>query len=139
MSVLLLDVNVLVALAWPEHKAHRQAGKWFARNSGNGWATCPITQAGLVRILSNAAFSPNALSPQNALAVLAANTKLPGHRFWPDDIPVTRAFELVGERPTGHRQITDFYLVALALHHRGRLATMEESIAALGEGVELVL
>lgn len=138
MSVFLLDVNLLVALAWPEHGAHDRAGKWFARNCRNGWATCLLTQAGLVRILSNPAFSTSALSPRNALAVLEANTKLTGHRFWPDDITLMHAFDLLGERPAGHRQITDFYLVALALHHGGRLATMDEALGVLSKGVELV-
>ena len=56
MSVFLLDANLLIALAWPEHEAHNRAGSWFARHSRSGWATCPFTQAAFVRILSNPAF-----------------------------------------------------------------------------------
>jgi len=138
MSVFLLDANLLIALAWPEHEAHKRAGSWFTRHSRSGWATCPFTQAAFVRILSNPAFSPKALSPQNAVAVLAANLKLPGHRFWADSLSVADAFELVGKRVVGHRQITDAYLVALAVHYKGRLATMDESIGSLAEGVELI-
>lgn len=138
MSAFLLDVNLLIALAWPEHEAHHRAGTWFARHSRNGWATCPFTQAGFVRIISNPAFSARALSPQNAVAALAANLKLPGHRFWADSISLVDALELPGKRVFGHRQITDAYLLALAVHHKGRLATMDESIGELGEGVELV-
>ena len=138
MSVFLLDANVLIALAWPEHDAHKRAGVWFARHSRNGWATCPITQNALVRILSNPAFSPRALSPQNAVSVLEANTNLPGHRFWPDNLSVADALKEVGKRVVGHRQITDAYLLALALHHNARLATMDESISTLGPGVEQI-
>jgi len=138
MSVFLLDANLLIALAWPEHQFHVQAAAWFARHSRHGWATCPFTQAAFVRILSNPAFSTKALSPKNAVIALEANVKLPGHHFWPDNISLGEAFELVGQRVVGHRQITDAYLLALAIHHRGRLATMDQSIGSLGEGVEVV-
>ena len=138
MSVFLLDANVLIALAWPDHEFHKRVMTWFARNSRHGWATCPITQSAFVRILSNPAFSPRALSPKHALAALEINAKLPGHRFWPDDISMTDAFQHIGERLMGHRQITDAYLLALAVRHRAQLATMDEGIAALGGGVELI-
>jgi predicted nucleic acid-binding protein len=91
-----------------------------------------------VRILSNPAFSPNALSIENAMAVLEANTKLPGHQFWPDDVSLIDAMARVARRIMGHRQITDTYLVGLALHHHGKLATLDSSIAAFAppEAVE---
>jgi toxin-antitoxin system PIN domain toxin len=138
MTVFLLDANLLIALAWPEHEAHNRAGSWFSRHSRNGWATCPLTEAAFVRILSNAAFSARALSPQNAVAVLEANMKLPGHRFWPDSISMADVFAESGKRIVGHQQITDAYLLALAIHHRGRLATMDENIGLLGAAVELI-
>ena len=140
MAAFLLDANTLIALAWPEHEFHERVGRWFARHSKSGWATCPITQAAFVRILSNPAFSPNALSPANALRVLETNLSLPNHEFWPDSIAVPDALGAVGTRLRGHQQITDAYLLGLALHHRGKLATMDEGIVAWGvEGaVELV-
>ena len=140
MSVFLLDANVLIALAWPDHASHRRALNWFARKSRNGWATCPVTQSAFVRILSNPAFSMKALSPQNAMAALEMNLKLPGHHFWHDSVSMGEVFQLLGKCVIGHRQITDAYLFALAVHHRGVLATMDESIPTLGDGnsVELI-
>jgi toxin-antitoxin system PIN domain toxin len=140
VAAFLLDANVLIALAWPEHEFHERVGRWFARHSQSGWATCPITQAAFVRILSNPAFSPNALSPANALRVLETNLSLPNHEFWPDSIAVPDGVGVVGTRLRRHQQITDAYLLGLALHHRGKLATMDEGIVAWGvEGaVELV-
>lgn len=138
MPVFLLDANLLIALAWPEHEAHSRAGSWFARHAQNGWATCPFTEAAFVRVLSNPAFSARALSPQNAISVLTANLKLPGHRFWADSISVSEAIGQFGKRVFGHRQITDAYLLALAVHHKGILATMDEGIASLGAGVDLL-
>jgi hypothetical protein len=128
----LLDANVLIALAWPKHGAHEKVGLWFRRQSRSGWATCPFTQAAFVRLLSNPAFSPNALTPQDALKVLDDNLKLPGHHFWPVDISVAEAIESVGRRLTGHRQVTDAYLLGLAVHHRGKLATLDSGMEGMG-------
>jgi toxin-antitoxin system PIN domain toxin len=139
-AAFLLDANVLVALAWPEHEFHERVGRWFARHSRSGWATCPITQGAFVGILSNPAFSPNALSLANALSVLETNLSLPDHEFWPDSISVPDSIELTRTRLRGHQQITDAYLLGLALHHRGKLATMDEGTVAWGPdgAVELV-
>jgi uncharacterized protein len=139
VGVPLLDANVLIALAWPQHESHERVGRWFARHSRGGWATCPFTQSALVRILSNPAFSADALSTENAAVVLEANVKLAGHQFWAADIPLSEAISSL-HRLTGHRQVTDAYLLGLAIHHRGRLATMDRSIASLGppESVELI-
>ena len=140
MPVFLLDANVLIALAWPEHQDHARAGAWFSHHSRSGWATCPFTQSALVRVLSNPAFSPRALTVENALRVLEANVKLPGHHFWPADIAVTDAIGRVERRLTGHGQITDAYLLGLAIHHRGKLATLDRGIAAWGPraAIELI-
>ena len=140
MAAFLLDANVLIALAWPEHEAHGRVGRWFSKHTRSGWATCPITQSALVRILSNPAFSPAALSVSNALLVLEANVKLPEHHFWPDDISLLEAVSKIGKRVTGHQQVTDLYLVGLAVRHRGKLATMDRGIATLGreEFIELI-
>ena len=139
MAVFLLDANVLIALAWPEHEFHEKVGRWFMRHSRAGWATCPFTQAAFVRVLSNPAFSSEALTPENALRVLESNLLLPGHHFWANSISVPDGIRIIGARLTGHRQITDAYLLALALHHKGKLATLDKGIAAWADGaVELI-
>ncbi len=131
MTVFLLDVNVLIGLSWPTHESHEHVLRWFARNAVRGWATCPFTQAAFVRISSNPAFSPHAVSPQEALRLLNTNLKHPGHRFWRDEIDLGQAVRRFQERLVGHRQVTDAYLLGLALFKKGRLATLDESVMTL--------
>ncbi len=135
----LLDANVLIALAWPEHTAHDRAHRWFARHARRGWATCPMTQAALVRVLSNPAFSQDALTPKDALQVLVRNVGLPGHEFWADSIDLPEALSQMPGALTGHQQITDAYLVALAMKNQGKLATLDRGILQFAPGtVELI-
>jgi len=131
MSAFLLDVNALVALVWPAHESHSEMQDWFARHSSQGWATCPFTQAGLVRIVSNPAFSPHAVTPQEAIDLLTTNLRNRFHRFWSDDLPLTEALAFFRERLVGHRQVTDAYLLGLAMHKKGKLATLDRGILAL--------
>src|SRR5229473_470608 len=120
MTVHLLDVNVLVAFLWPAHADHQKVHKWFTKHSNLEWATCPLTQAALVRILSNPAFSRDAISPQEAIKLLTVNLRHPSHHFWADDITLASAVEITGARLAGHQQITDTYLLGLARHHKGK-------------------
>ncbi len=133
----LLDVNVLIALSWPGHPFHKSAQQWFGRHAAEGWATCPIVQAGFVRIISNPAFSDKAVTPKEALKVLGENLKHPGHHFWPDDISLPDALSNLKEWVVGPKQVTDAYLLSLAMHHRGKLATTDRSLlSALGSSRE---
>jgi uncharacterized protein len=127
----LLDVNVLVALMWPAHEGHHRAQEWFASNSRNGWATCPFTQASCVRILSNPSFSSDAVTPQEALKLLTANLKHPSHLFWPDDISFAEAVEPIKKQILGHQQVSDAYLLGLALRRKAKLATMDRGVPML--------
>ncbi|MGA8493119.1 MAG: TA system VapC family ribonuclease toxin [Terriglobales bacterium] len=131
MTTFLLDVNVLVALAWPGHEAHERVQLWFAHNAERGWATCPFTESAFVRILSNPAFSPHAVSPQDALRGLNVSLKHPAHHFWAAHLGFGDAIRRFQGRLVGHKQVTDAYLLGLALHKRGRLATLDESLATL--------
>lgn len=129
--VSLLDVNVLIALAWPNHVHHRAALRWFDRNHTDGWATCPQTQSGFVRVSSNAHILPGARSPREALAVLRRIVALPDHVFWHDDIAIA-ATEFVDETKLhGHRQVSDIHLLAVALRHEGRVATLDRGVRHL--------
>lgn len=131
MKGYLLDTNVLIALFWPSHVHHDLAAKWFARHRARGWASCPMTEAGFVRVVSNPAFSRDAVTPREAAGLLAANTAADDHVFWPDDQPFARAAAIAGTRLVGHQQVTDAYLLGLALKREGMLATLDERIAAL--------
>jgi toxin-antitoxin system PIN domain toxin len=129
--IFLLDTNVLIALATPAHPHHLKALDWFAEKGSLGWATCPITQAGFVRIMSNPAASPYALSVDQAIQLLQSNMQHPHHHQWTDEIMLPDAAGLLKARLTGHQQVTDLYLLALAFHKKGRLATLDGSIASI--------
>lgn len=130
----LLDVNVLIAMAWPTHRAHEKVQDWLGRHAREGWATCPLTQTAFVRILSNPAFSPNALTPTDALALLEANLGHPAHRFWPDEVSLVQALEPFAQHLAGHQQVTDAYLLGLAMNKKGKLATLDRAVRALLPG-----
>ena len=131
MTAVLLDVNVLIALLWPAHEGHQRAQSWFAQNAAGGWATCPFTQAAFVRIVSNPAFSRDAVTPKEAVNLLAANVRHKSHQFWADEIDlVAAAWPFVG-RLRGHQQVTDAYLLGLARHKKGKLGTMDRAAAEL--------
>jgi len=126
----LLDANVLVALVVPDHVHHPAAEAWLAAGD-HPFATCPITEGALVRLLLR-----EEAGAATATAVLEAVACHPRHAFWPADLPYAHAD--LG-RVDGHRQVTDAYLAALARAYDGRLATFDRALAALHpDVVELV-
>ena len=127
----LLDLNVLIALAWPSHIHHFQAHQWFATAQDSGWATCPITQSGFIRLSSNPKIIPEAVAPSEALQLLAQITLLPKHLFWPDAIALADAVIFKDSNIIGYRQITDAYLLSLAIHNKGCLVSFDQGIANL--------
>ena len=129
--VRLLDVNLLVALAWPQHVHHGLAHHWLSRLAGAKWATCPLTQLGFVRISSNPKIIAEAVSPRAAAQALGRITSQPAHLFWPDDIALAGLPSFDSTAFSGHRQVTDAYLIELARHHKGRLATLDRSVPGL--------
>ena len=131
MSVCLLDANVLIALTWPAHEAHESVQRWFAKSSKNGWATCSFTQAAFVRIVSNPAFSPDAVTPDEAMTLLDANLQHPAHEFWKNGVPFVDAVKTFRTGLVGHRQVTDAYLLGLAIHNKGRLVTLDRGVLSL--------
>lgn len=136
----LLDVNVLVALSWPDHIFHLRAREWFVKHRAQGWATCPLVQAGFVRIVSNPSFSSRSVSVQEAADALSLSLRDKAHQFWPDSISVPQAAALLQGMVQGHQGVSDCYLIALAIHNRGRLATLDRGIArfAPAESVEVI-
>lgn len=133
MNVFLLDINVLVALLWANHEQHNVATSWFRKHQQGMWATCPLTQAGFVRVSSNPRVFPDAPSPAKAVELLEANLRHSRHCFWKDEIPFAAAISRFGDRLTAHQQVSDAYLFGLAIHKRGLLATFDTSIAGLVE------
>jgi uncharacterized protein len=131
MAAALLDVNLLVALAWPIHVHHQTALAWFQRNQTEGWATCPLTESGFVRVSSNVAIVPEARTPQEAILLLRRIVALPHHEFWHDDVSFASSASLAEIPLVGHRQVTDAHLLTLALHRGGRLATLDGKIRSL--------
>lgn len=127
----LLDVNVLVALAWPNHVHHEASHRWFQNREVPAWATCPLTQSGFVRVSSNPATTPEARTPAEAIALLERIVSHPDHVFWEDDISIARAQDLPRDFLLGHRQVTDAHLILLALRHGGRLATFDRGVLDL--------
>lgn len=126
--VALLDVNVLVALFDPEHVHHQTAHEWLAENRSRGWATCPLTENGLVRILSNPSYSGRRTTVQDAVERLAAFRASGDHAFWPDTVSLCQEGRFTFPHIGGHRQLTDVYLLALAVQNQGRLATFDRGI-----------
>ncbi|HET7293872.1 MAG TPA: TA system VapC family ribonuclease toxin [Vicinamibacteria bacterium] len=124
----LLDVNALVALFDPDHVHHEAAHEWLARNRADGWATCPLTENGLVRILSNAAYSgvqETASSVRRRLAAFCASGQ---HVFWADEVSLRDRRLFPEPAAFRHAQVTDVYLLGLATYRGGRLATFDRRI-----------
>jgi hypothetical protein len=127
MKAALLDLNVLVALVWPSHVHHENAHRWFAEERHGRWATCPLTQCGLVRISSNPVIIPEAVSCGQAMQLLTAMTGHPDHVFWPDDLDLSQS-EVSLPWITGHRQVVDVYLIGLAARNNGELVTLDRRL-----------
>lgn len=126
--VALLDVNVLVALFDPDHVHHDLAHDWFADEGSAAWATCPTTENGFVRVLSNAAYGATVSRAPDLLARMRRFCASRGHVFWRDSVSLSDQAVFDGSMLAGHRQLTDVYLLGLAHAHGGRLATFDRSI-----------
>ena len=129
--IALLDVNVLVALAWPNHIFHESARKWFRAQRETGWATCPTTENGFIRVSSNSRVIPEAKSPREAALLLRNMIKLERHVFWPEESSVIDDRWISIDAIHTLRQVTDAHLLSLALRRQGRLATFDRGILQL--------
>ncbi len=124
----LLDINVLIALLDRAHVHHVLARAWLEANIRGGWASCPTTQNGFVRIISQSAY-PQPIPPALAIARLRSATATAHHVFWNDDLSVLDPGVIDPERVHGPRQLTDMYLLALAVRNGGRFVTFDTAIA----------
>ena len=124
----LLDVNVLVALFDPEHVHHEAAHTWFASALDSGWATCPLTENGLVRVLSNPGYPGRRTTVADAVDRLRRFTESGSHSCWSDDVSILDPTAVDASHLSGHREVTDTYLLALAVRHDGALATFDRTL-----------
>ena len=125
----LLDVNVLISLIDPGHVGHDAAHRWFEAEGRQDWATCPLTENGVIRIVGHPKYPNTPGSPAEAAALVARLRGLPGHAFWPDDISLAGADRVDSARIRTPGQVTDNYLLALAVAHGGRLATFDRRLS----------
>ena len=126
--VALLDVNVIVALLLSDHVHHDAAHDWFADAGRRGWATTPLTENGALRVLSNPTVNAAGLTATSLRDHLRRFCDLDGHHFWPSDVSLLEPDVLSPHATITHRQLTDIYLLALAVRHDGCLATFDTSI-----------
>ncbi|MGA2951254.1 MAG: TA system VapC family ribonuclease toxin [Caulobacteraceae bacterium] len=125
----LLDVNVLISLIDPGHVGHDAAHRWFEAEGRQDWATCPLTENGVIRIVGHPKYPNTPGSPAEVAALVARLRGLPGHAFWPDDISLAGADHVDSARIRTPGQVTDSYLLALAVAHGGRLATFDRRLS----------
>lgn len=130
MTTFLLDVNVLIALIDPMHVQHDPAHEWFAKQGQHSWATCPLTENGVLRIVGHPRYPNSPGTPAAVVPLMVGLCALPGHVFWPDEISIldNRKFDVA--RLLSFSQVTDSYLLALAHANKARLATFDRRLVA---------
>jgi toxin-antitoxin system PIN domain toxin len=124
----LLDVNVLIALIDPLNSRSTEAHRWFSAVGHESWATCPLTENGTIRIVGNLRYLNSPGNPGAVAELLTRFVAMPGHTFWPDDISLLDREKIGADRLLNSSQVTDSYLVALAIAHGGQLATFDRRV-----------
>ena len=124
----LLDLNVVVALTDDEHEHYASAHRWFSTLSGESWGTCPLSDAGYIRLATSPAARIGSGSFSTAIAVLAELARRPGYRFWPITDAWAELTAQIASRIFGHQQVTDAYLLGLAIKEDGVLVTFDRGI-----------
>jgi toxin-antitoxin system PIN domain toxin len=126
----LLDTNVLIALIDPAHVGHDAAHRWFAERGAASWATCPLTENGVIRIVSQPKYPNSAGSPAAVAPIVSGLRGLPGHVFWSDDLSLVGSDLIEPSQITTPAQVTDTYLLALAVSKGGELATFDRRLSS---------
>lgn len=128
MTRFLLDVNVLIALIDPAHVQHDKAHEWFARTGRKAWATCPLTENGVLRIVGHPRYPNSPGTPAAVAELMATFLAHAEHEFWPDDVTLLARKHVHAARLLDSAQVTDSYLLALAASHGGKLATFDRQL-----------
>ena len=126
----LLDVNVLISLIDPAHVRHDDAHHWFAAKGKKAWATCPITENGVLRIVGNSRYPSTPGNPAAVAGILIVVRDLGSHEFWSDDLSLLDPASVDTTRLLNSAQVTDTYLLALAKAHGGQLVTFDRQLVA---------
>ena len=134
--IVLPDINVLVAIAWPEHTFHQLAVEWFDSVADAGWATSSITEAGFIRISANASVVGDPVRPSEACSLLSALRDVGAHEFWIDDVELSVSPWFPRDRLVGYRQVTDAHMLALSRRHGGAIATLDRGLMSLSAGLD---
>jgi len=123
----LLDVNVLIALTDKDHIFHAPALAWFKANHRNGWATCPITENGCIRVMGHPGYPCPGLNVATVRTLLSQLVRVAGYLFWPDSVSLLDEgkFDFAGAGP---KQLTDVYLLGLVVKFDGKLVTFDRGI-----------
>ena len=126
----LLDVNIVIALLDPAHSLHHKAHAWWDNHAALGWASCPISENGVVRIMAGSSYSSQThFSAAEIVHLLETFASKSDHEFWPDDISLRDEKIFSMDRVLRSHQLTDLYLLALAANHHGRLVTFDQGIS----------
>lgn len=128
MTRFLLDINVLIALIDSEHVQHDRAHAWFAASGRKAWATCPLTENGVLRIVGNTRYPNSPGTPAAVAELISEFLALSGHEFWPDNISLLDGARIHSGRLLNSTQVTDSYLLALASAHGGQLSTFDRRL-----------
>jgi toxin-antitoxin system PIN domain toxin len=123
----LLDVNILIALLDANHIHHQLVSGWLEKHVSTGWASCPITQNGCIRIMSQPGY-PNPVPASQVAARLAEATQHSSHQFWPDAISLLQPGCLKWDEVLSSRHVTDAYLLALTVQRKGRFVTLDRGV-----------
>ena len=133
----LLEVNVLLALAWPNHVHHAAARAWFADSASAGWATCSVTESGFIRVSSNVRVTPDARTPDEAAMLLNRICSLAGHEFIVDSVSLAEAHALIGEMAHSSSDVTDAHLILLAREASATLVTFDRKAAEMATRIKV--
>lgn len=133
----LLDVNVLVAIAWPNHVHHVAARSWFADKRFDGWHTSSLTQSGFIRISSNQRSTPDARTPMEAGMLLSKLCALPEHSFVPDSVDLLQGLDEFPGVVNGNSQVTDFHLILIARSVNAHFVTFDRAAATMSQSMNV--